>query len=612
MSLPLYSIGPPSFRVRESHISIILSDPRKGLLKKRENDIILSFEAMKKAASLVLIVIFSIVCSLFRKNVAPYSSGVIFPLVEDGELLYEGEIIPQIKRKEQFLYFSTRKGKVYCVDGQNRQIFWRFDASVSLASPAYLGENRVYVYDVEDTLYCLGEQGKLLWQKKSEEKKTSDIVENRGRTFFGTEKGNLYCLNAENGEEIWRYQADAAICSNLAIWRDIILFGCDDHFIYFIGSGGNLSGKHDAGSRTGRTLSADEDTLYFGTEDRHLHSLTLAKRKERWKIRSGESTYVPPAVDEKRVFFLCWNSVLYCLDKKKGAILWWGSVPSRSFFRVKVIEDKVVVSSMSSELVSFDKKTGEEKGTYDASSEIVSNPVWVKPFLLVNLYDWESETGKLVILRKEVKVVLSPSKKPPQKRNEEIVFNARETGFYLPKFEFYLTRLARYRLYPDLLLLVPEGERQVIQKSSEESSWSWFPEQEGYYKVEVLVTDEKEKAQAEFLYSIQKGEAAVSLTASLKSPQAVGKEIVFKAVASGMSLPKFEFRLSRLSWLKVLADFVVLYPDEERIVQESSESDAWTWIPEDNGFYRIRVIAQDDRDKAEAEMPFAIQKMKNE
>jgi outer membrane protein assembly factor BamB len=567
---------------------------------------------MRKTAGLLFVVILSSVCSLFRAKVAPYPTGVIFPLVEDGELFYEGEIIAQIQRTDQFLYFSTRKGKVYSVDGQSRQVLWRFDALVSLISPAYLGKNHIFVYDVKDTLYCLGEQGKLIWQKKAPERMSSDIVENRGRTFFGTEKGQLYCLDSENGDEIWRFQAEGAVRSNLVIWRNMILFGCDDHFIYFLDPKGNLSGTYDVGSRTGQTLSINEDSLFFGTEDSCLQCMNLARRKIRWKIRSGEAPYVPPVVDENRVFFLCWNSVLYCLNKKNGTILWWGTVPSRSYFRVEVIEDKVVASSLSSELVCFDKKTGEEKGTYDASQEIASNPIWLKPFLLINLYDWESDTGKLVILKKEVKVALAPSKQPPQKRNEEIVFSARDTGFHLPKYEFYLTRLAEYRFYPDLFLFVPQEDRQVVQENSEESTWSWFPEQVGYYKVEVLVTDEKEKAQAEFPYNIQKEEVAVTLTASLKSPQEVGKEVVFKAVASGMNLPKFEFRLGRLLWLRVLSDFIILYPAEEKVVQESSESDSWTWIPEKRGFYRIRVIAQADQERAEAEMPFAIRKKKKE
>ncbi len=565
---------------------------------------------MRKTAVIFFVVILSNVCSLFQTKAAPYPTGIMFPLVKEGEVSYEGEIIAQIQRIDQNLYFSTRRGKVYCIDGQNRQVLWRFDTPVTLSSPTYLGVNHIYVYDAEGTLYCLEKQGKLLWQKKTSERITSDVVENRGRIFFGTEKSLLYCLNPESGDEVWRFHADRAIQSNLVIWRDMVLFVCDDHSIYFVDRKGKLSGVHDIGSSIGQTLTVDKNSLYFGTEDGYLQCMNLKKRKIRWRIRSGGAPYVPPVVDENRIYFLCWNSVLYCLNKKTGTILWWGMVPSRSYFRVEVVEDKVVVTSFSSELVGFDKKTGEEAGTYNASQEIVSNPIWIKPFLLVNFYDWEGETGKLVILKKEVNVVLSPSKKTPQKRNEEIVFSARSTGFHLPNFEFFLDRYAKFRLYPDLLFFVPDGERQVVQESSEDSTWSWFPEQEGYYKVGVLVTDEKERAQTEIPYCIQKEKVTVIVTASLESPQEVSKEIVFKAVASGFEVPNFEFHLSRLIWLNVLSDFVILFPVEEKAVQESSELSTWTWIPERAGFYRIRAVAQGDQEKAEAEMLFRIKKKK--
>ncbi len=567
---------------------------------------------MRKTASIILVVILSSVCSLFRAKVVPYPTGVTFPLIEDGELPYEGEIIPQIQSIDSFLYFSTRKGKVYCVDAQNRRILWQFETAAPLVSPAFLGENRVYVYDAEDALYCIGEQGKLLWQSMLPEKITSTVLEYNDRVYLGTEEGQVYCLSSASGEEIWRFQAEGAIRSNLVTWRSLVLFGCDDHSVCFIDQSGNLTEKYAIGSSVGRTLLVDGNSLFFGTEDRHLQCLNLAKRKTRWKIRSGGTSYVPPVVDEDKVFFLCWNSVLYCLNKKNGTIQWWGTVPSRSYFRVEVIEDKVVASSFSSELVGFDKKTGEEKGTYEAAQEIVSNPVWVKPFLLVNLYDWEDERGKLVILKKEVKVILTPSRGSPQKRNEEVVFSARDTGFYLPKYEFYLTRLEKYWLNPGFFIFIPLEEKQVVQESSEESTWNWFPEEVGYYKVEVQVTDEKEKAWAELPFCIQKEAASANLTVSVESPQETGKEIVFKAAASGLINPKFEFRLSRLIWLSVFSDFVILYPEEEKVVQESSESDSWTWIPEERGFYRIRVVVQDDQEKTEAEILFTIKKKKNE
>lgn len=563
---------------------------------------------MKKSAALLFLILFCNFCSLFKAKVLPYPSGVIFPVAEDHEVSYEGEIISRIQKKDHLLYFSTRKGKVYCLDGENREIVWQFDCLVPLVCPPYLSENRIYVYDRDKFLYCLGRDGKLLWKTELPNKLTSGIAVSGARVYVGSDKGLLFCLNAENGKEVWQFQAGGAIQSNLVIWRDMVLFGSDDHHVYTVDERGKLQKKHDAGEKVGPTLTVDDNLLFFGTENRYLYCLNLHRHKIKWKIHSGGTTFVPPVVAGNRVFFLCWNCVLYCINKKNGTILWWNSVPSRSYYRVEVIEKKVVASSFSSELVCFDTRTGENRGSYNASGELKSNPVWLAPFLTISLYDRESDTGKLVFLKKVVMVTLASSKMSPHNKNDEIMFTARVSGFHLPKFEFFLTRFIAARFYPDIFFLFREGDRTVVQEKSESSTWNWFPQEEGYYRVEVAVEDEREKARAEFPFLIQEETIAVSLSSSLASPQAVGQEITFTAGIAGFVAPRFEFRLGRLKWRRVPGKFSFLFIEKEEVVRVLSEESSWTWSPEAEGLYVIVVAVEEGQDKATARKIFAIKK----
>jgi len=564
---------------------------------------------MRKTTVILLSLVFLSVCSLFRTKIPPYPSGVVFPLINDTELAYEGEIINLIQKSENRLYLSTRKGRVYCIDGQKRKILWRYDAAVSLASAPHLGEDSIYVFDEENTLYCLDSEGQLQWKKTCENRITSGIKANNKKVYIGTEKGDFFCLSSEDGRILWHFQADDAIKSNPVTWRSLVLFGCDDHRVYFLNQEGRLSRKFDAGGKLGPTLFVDGDFLYFGSEDRYLYCVNLNRAKTKWKIRTGGATFIPPVVDKNKVYFLCWNSVVYCLNKKSGTILWWNSVPSRSFYRLEVIGDKIIASTLSSKIVCFDLETGEKQGTFDAFQEIKSNPVWFSPFLLVNLYDRDSNLGKLVFLKKEVKVTLSSSNTSPQKLNEEVIFTARATGFYMPKYEFLLNRFIRLRFYPGISVLIRDGDKNVVQQSSESDSWNWFPEQEGYYIIEVIAVDEKGKAENKFPFIIEREEPRVSLSASRESPQEINNEIVFTAKASGMISPQFEFLLSRLIKLEVLSDFFV-FSKEESVVQELSEKDSWTWTPKDEGFFLVKVRAVGKEQRADSEMAFAIKKPK--
>lgn len=212
--------------------------------------------------------------------------------------------------------------------------------------------------------------------------------------------------------------------------------------------------------------------------------------------------FTPPDVAGKRILFLCWNNVLYCLNKKRGHILWWKMIPSRTFYRLEISGDRVVVSSLSSVisgdrvvvsslssvLLSFDLETGESTGEFNAKQELASNPLWFDPYLLISLYDPLKDTGRILFLKKIVRAALKPSKESPQKVGEEIRFSVSVRGFFMPLYEFYLK----------------EGEEEIIvQESSERNSWAWFPEKTGDYVVGVRVFDGKEKVSAEIRFSIQ-------------------------------------------------------------------------------------------------------------
>jgi outer membrane protein assembly factor BamB len=562
---------------------------------------------MKKTAILLFVFLLCQSCSLFRTKPAPYPTGVIFPLEKDHELVYEGEIISQIEKKDDLLYFATRIGKVYCVDGAKREIVWKADIPTPLASPPFIGENRLYVSDTESSLYCIDFSGKISYKLTFESEITSGIGANQGQVYFGTAKGRLYCISAESGEDLWHFQAEGSVRSNPVFWQDKIIFGCDDHHVYMLSKDGRPRGKLDVGGRTGRTLSVDGNLLYLGTDDRYLQCVNLKRQKIKWKIRSGGATFLRPVVIGKRVLFLCWNCVLYCLNKKNGTILWWNSIPSRSYYQIAVIDKKVVVSSFSPELVAFDIQTGDGKGRFEASREINSNSLWFSPYLLINVHDPETNTGKLLTLTKQVSAMLTSSKKSPRKQNEEITFRVSDTGFHLPEYEFFLTRFVRARLMPGLFFLLPTEERKSVQIRSTMSTWDWFPEDEGYYRIDVDVTDEREKAQAQIPFLIQERIVDLSLSASMESPQSMGREVVFTAESSGTSQPLYEFRLARLRWVKSPQGLFLLLVEREEIVQAMSDRNIWAWNPGNEGYYLIHVFMQDGQETASSRMVFVIE-----
>lgn len=555
----------------------------------------------------ILIVLSS--CSLFRKKIAPYPSGLIFPVEEASQIEYKGEINNPMNKRGTLVFISTRAGYLYCVDGSSQVIQWEVKLSQTLVSSPFLGEKNIYVLDGDNNLFCLSEEGTLLWQRIMEETITSGIIEFRDHVCMGTISGRFIAMELLKGERAWVFNAEDAIRSNLVDSNGKIFFGSDDGSLYVLSSAGHLIQKFIIGGKIGATLAVDGDYLYCGSGNKEILCFDVTKRKKKWTVRTGGELLVPPIFYERRGFFACMDNVLYCLDKKGGTILWWSVTPSRAFYHLMVVNEKIVVTSLSSLLMSFDVRTGQKIGEFQGSQEMRSNPVWCEPYVLVNRYDPESDKGTLLFFQKLVAVELSMSKTSPQKANEVIVFTATPFGFYLPEFEFFLIPLVKWPLNPSFFVLIGnEEEKKVVQEKSEEKTWEWFPENPGFYRIGVRATDEKETAETAVPFWIQKEAAVVALAVSENSPQQEGTEIGFTATSRGMTSPKYEFSLQRVYELAFFSHMSLFVPGGKRIVKEYSEQNNWTWVPMHEGLYVISVSADDGEETAHERLFYRITK----
>lgn len=564
---------------------------------------------MRKIISLVLLCLILCFCSLFRSKKLTYPRGVIFPLEKDGEVLYQGKVVNHIQKQGHYLYLSTRSGFVYCINGKERKSLWSFKAGGELESPPCLGEENIYVYDKNSILYCLDMAGKLCWSKEIGENISSGVGESEGIIFFGTEEGVLIALDKEDGQESWRFQTDQAVRSTPVFGEGMIVFGCDDHHLYFLDKKGGLVDKFPTGDKIQSTPLIDGKSLYFGSDDLHFYSLDLKRKRARWKIKIGCKLTCSPLIYKKRIFFLCLNGILYCLDKGNGNILWWNAIPSRSYYHLTQVEEKILVTSLSSLLVSFDIRTGEKAGEFNSGKEIQSNSLWLEPNVLISLYDYRKGRGSLVYLRKVVGADLNASKDSPQVIGEELDFSASFTGFFKPEFEFGLSRLDQVHFRPPLFLLTLVWEKKIVQEMSGRETWRWYPEVPGLYVVELKVRDEKEKGVARLPFFIKKEEPQVSILSSVKSPQRINQEIIFQATHRGLQMPEFEFYLSRLKRIDFHPSlFYLIMEWDRKAVQKKSEKNTWAWIEKTPGVFVIVVKAADKVEETQAMVPFVMEK----
>lgn len=539
---------------------------------------------MKKILFALSLILLLTGCSVFQPKVSPYPDGIQFPLEKAGELIYDGEIINRIQKKENRLYFATQKGFIYCLNAEDYQVLWRLRMQETPKSPVFMGRSHFFVFDAENNVYCFDLDGNSLWQISLREEITSPLAEIGNSVYLGTAEGSFIAIDTLSGNEAWHVLARGAIRANPVAFEGQIIFGCDDHQLYIVDQNGILRDTYLANDKILNTLLVDGNFLYFGTENHFLVCFDLKRKIKKWEVKTGGRVLPVPVSDKKRVFFLAWNNVLYCLHKGNGSILWWKPIPSRSLFPLEVLKDKIVVSSMSSVLVCYDVETGARVGDFDVGREMKSNPLWNSPFLLVNVYDRQNEKGMLLQMKKVIGMTLTSSVLSPQFVNQEISLSVTTTGFHLPQYEFYIKN---------------GEETDIAQSASDKSTWSWFPSLPGRYTVGVTVTDEKIERQSEIPFVIEKIKTKATFLPSKPSPRGIDEKIILTAGSAGFIDPLYELQISRVNLVFIGIRSVVSIIAEklDEIVLGSSSSENWTWTPTTRGLYLMSVIVSDESER---------------
>ena len=466
---------------------------------------------MKKRAIWMLLlatVLGGVSCRIFKPGIAAYPIGLSFPVVEDVSMSFKGRIISPVREREGAYFYSTENGFVWCVDGLKRKVIWKFKTDNGLRTAPFPGRENIYIHDEADVLYCLDPKGNLSWKKAVGERVLTPIVEDSGRIYFGTDRGILWSLDLK-GEGPRRFKAGAAINGGPLVLGSRIIFGSDDGKLSLIDPQGKALGVFQAPGRIIGPIASDGKIVFFSTETRDFFGLSLNRLRPKWKVRLGGRVLIDPVLRGGRLFLLSTNSVVYCLKKTSGDILWWQNIPSRTAYELAGIEDKVVISTLSSHLLAFDVETGRKTGEYKTEQDLKTNALWIDPFLIIAHYDFQTDGGRFVYLRKDVQALLSAQKTSPQSVGDEIPFTASAIGFFKPNYEFYLKT----------------GEkREVAQKASDTNTWTWYAEAEGTYSVGVNVTDEKQSREIEIPFVIEKRPEKIAESPLMKGNAAMTRE----------------------------------------------------------------------------------------
>ncbi|HSC13148.1 MAG TPA: PQQ-binding-like beta-propeller repeat protein [Rhodanobacteraceae bacterium] len=252
------------------------------------------------------------------------------------------------------IYFGSDDGYVYAVDAASgRQVWRRGTKGPVSATPAvdhgvlYIGsfDGKFYAFDAKTgapkwKFSTVGERqfeakGLNGWQPNSQtipdpfDIYLSSPVVVSGTVYFGSGDGNLYALDANSGEQRWKFAAGDVVHASPGYADGVVYVGSWDSYFYAIDA---ASGKEKWRFHGGEdplihnqvgfqsSPSVANGVVYTGCRDSNLYAIDAATGKEKWHFNNNGSWVIAsPAVTHGKVFFTTSDSALYhVLDATTG------------------------------------------------------------------------------------------------------------------------------------------------------------------------------------------------------------------------------------------------------------------------------------------------------
>ncbi len=283
------------------------------------------------------------------------------------------------------------------------------------------------------------------WKFRTEDEIRTSPTIFRGMVYVGSYDTNMWAINADTGQFVWKLPTGGGIASSPAVdpSTKLVIFGSEDHLIYaadittgrvawtyntrdkiraapriahnhvFIGSDdGNLyalvaqTGRFlwtfEAGSPIRSRPFVTNEIVVFGADDGTIYGVELSG-KRKWAMRAKRAVHSSPYVDpvENVCFVGSFDNFVYALDASSGYTLWRFRTGGPIVSSPAVLDDTVFIGSTDGKVYAINANAGKEKWQFDLQKPVVASPIIHNNFLYIgttgnSMHCLDVKTGKQI------------------------------------------------------------------------------------------------------------------------------------------------------------------------------------------------------------------------
>ena len=112
---------------------------------------------------------------------------------------------------EDMIFNTARDGILYALSMDGR-ILWKFETREVPGEPC-VHDGKLYIGGGDFLMHCLDLKGKEMWRFKTTGYVWHQNITVGNKLIFGSWDCNLYCVNKDTGELIWKFNTGSSPCN---------------------------------------------------------------------------------------------------------------------------------------------------------------------------------------------------------------------------------------------------------------------------------------------------------------------------------------------------------------------------------------------------------------
>lgn len=287
--------------------------------------------------------------------------------------------------------------------------------SARISGGLTVASNKVFFGTEDGDVYALDAQtGEQVWKVQVKGEVLSQPAIESGILAVNTGSGTMFALDAETGEQKWTYESDVPPLSLRGVSEPV---GVGGAFVFGTANGrialavaetGQVGWEQVIGQARGiteldRIVDLDSKPLIVGgtayviSYDGSLASVELRTGRVVWKREYRSYNHVSLAGNTLIVVDI--DGVVYALDRRSGTELWsQNTISGRSLTGAAPVGDYVVVGDRYGYLHWLNIEDGEIVARYSAGRNDDDRSVFVAPLVIDNLVYAMNRKGRIVAL----------------------------------------------------------------------------------------------------------------------------------------------------------------------------------------------------------------------